>query len=197
MDRFQSMLLKKVLDTHGWVLEEPVETPAKVVEVAFQNEVTPEKAVNPMHISPQPVTSSEKPTQWLKRNEHAPKPATAFFDFVKHVAFFHRSGGVRVESSDFVSARPELGKKSPMMARFLIEGQLVSMHVAGIWPGALEIGKLPAAPVMRIWKPKAKRVQQSWDDLLQCVRTSPSGVGGSIPSSTPMSIPCRGGSAVF
>ena len=30
MDRFQSLLLKKVLDTHGWVLEEAVGTPSKV-----------------------------------------------------------------------------------------------------------------------------------------------------------------------
>jgi len=163
MDRFQSLLLKKVLDTHGWVLEEAVGTPSKVDAPAIGNVVTPEKAENPMGIPP-PVTSSEKHTPWLKRKEQPPRPATAFFDFAKHVAFFNGSGGVRAESSDLFSARPEIGNKSPMMARFLIEGQSISMHVAGIWAGALEIGNLPAAPVVRIWKPKAKRIQQSWDD---------------------------------
>ena len=100
----------------------------------------------------------------VEAQEQPPRPATAFFDFAKHVAFFNGSGGVRAESSDFFTARPEMGSKSPMMARFLIEGQSVSMHVAGIWAGALEIGNPLAAPVVRIWKPKAKRIQQSWDD---------------------------------
>ncbi len=82
--------------------------------------------------------------------------AAAFFDFSRRVAYMFVEGR-RLDSSDWYRARPDKGAKSPMFVNFAVPGpnpSIITAHLHGVWPGALDIGMdLPKhSPVCRLWK---------------------------------------------